>query len=157
MSIHEFSVQTAAGEETSLGDFAGKTLLIVNTASKCGMTPQYEGLEQLHKTFADDGLQVIGFPCNQFGQQEPGTDVDIQEFCSLNFGVTFPVMAKMDVNGETADPLYAYLTEHHGGPIAWNFTKFLIDGDGNVIQRFEPGETPEQIEPHISNVLVSET
>lgn len=149
MSVHDFTVETASGDEVSLGEYAGKVLLLVNTASKCGMTPQYEGLEQLHKDLADDGLQVIGFPCNQFGGQEPGTNDEIQEFCSLNFGVTFPVMAKVDVNGETAHPLYAHLTEEHGGPIQWNFTKFLVDRDGNVAERFEPGTAPEEMAPLI--------
>lgn len=153
MSVHDFTVQNANGEDQSLAAYAGKVLLLVNTASKCGMTPQYEGLEQLHKNLADDGLQVIGFPCNQFGGQEPGTNEEIQEFCSLNFGVTFPVMGKIDVNGENAHPLYKHLTEEHGGPIQWNFTKFLVDRDGNVVERFEPGETPEEIAPAIHDLV----
>jgi glutathione peroxidase len=153
MSVHNFTVTTASGEDVSLGEYAGKVLLLVNTASKCGKTPQYEGLEQLHKDLADEGLLVIGFPCNQFGGQEPGTNDEIQEFCSLNFGVTFPVMAKIDVNGDSAHPLYAYLTEEHGGPIQWNFTKFLVDRDGTVVERFEPGETPEEITPVVRDLV----
>lgn len=153
MSVHDFTVKNAGGEDVSLGDFTGKALLIVNTASKCGMTPQYEGLEKLNKDLAADGLQVIGFPSNQFGEQEPGSNEDIQEFCQINYGVTFPVMAKIDVNGESAHPLYSYLTTEHGGPIAWNFTKFLVDQNGEVVERFEPGVQPESIEPAIRTLL----
>lgn len=154
MSVHDFSVRNASGEEVSLGDYAGKVLLIVNTASKCGFTPQYEGLEQLHQEMATDGLRVLGFPCNQFKQQEPGTDAEIQEFCQLNFGITFPVMAKVDVNGESADPLFAFLTSEHGGPIEWNFTKFLVDGDGNVVGRYGSSDEPAAIAPAIRELLV---
>lgn len=152
-NVHDFTVKTAAGPEISLDSYAGQVMLIVNTASKCGMTPQYEGLEKLNKEFADEGLQVLGFPCNQFKEQEPGTDEEIQEFCKLNYGVTFPVMAKIDVNGESAHPLYSYLTSEHGGPIEWNFTKFLVDREGNVVSRFEPGETPESFEPAVRELL----
>ena len=153
MSVHDFTVKTSAGLDISLDSYAGQVLLIVNTASKCGMTPQYEGLEKLNKEFGDSGLQVIGFPCNQFKGQEPGTDEEIQEFCQVNYGVTFPVMAKIDVNGEDAHPLYAHLTSEHGGPIQWNFTKFLVDRDGNVVSRFEPNETPESFEPAVRELL----
>lgn len=153
MSVHDFTVKNAAGEDVSLGDFAGKALLLVNTASKCGMTPQYEGLEKLNKDLSADGLQVIGFPSNQFGEQEPGSNEDIQEFCQINYGVTFPVMAKIDVNGESAHSLYSYLTTEHGGPIAWNFTKFLVDRNGTVQARYEPSETPESLEPAIRELL----
>lgn len=153
MSVHDHVVKTSAGLDVSLDSYAGQVMLIVNTASKCGMTPQYKGLEELNKEFADDGLQVIGFPCNQFMEQEPGTDEEIQEFCQINYGVTFPVMAKIDVNGESAHPLYSYLTSEHGGPIQWNFTKFLVDRAGNVVQRFEPQETPESISPAVKELL----
>lgn len=157
MSVHQFTVAAADGQDVSLADYAGKVLLIVNTASKCGFTRQYEGLEQLHQTYQDRGLQVIGFPCNQFKEQEPGTDAEIQEFCRLNYGVTFPVMAKVDVNGETAHPLYQYLTGEHGeiegGPIAWNFAKFLVDGDGAVIGRYAPNVEPEDMVKDIESAL----
>ena len=153
MSVHDFTVQNANGEDQSLAAYAGKVLLLVNTASKCGMTPQYEGLEKLNKNLSADGLQVLGFPSNQFGEQEPGTNEEIQQFCAINYGVTFPVLAKIDVNGDSADPLYADLTAEFGGDIQWNFTKFLVDRDGNVVQRFEPNETPEAIEPAIRELL----
>ncbi|MCA9834524.1 MAG: glutathione peroxidase [Thermomicrobiales bacterium] len=157
MNVHDFIVETATGEHKPLADYAGTTLLIVNTASKCGMTPQYEGLEQLQQTFGGDQFTVLGFPCNQFGGQEPGTNEEIQEFCSVNYNVTFPVMAKIDVNGENADPLYLYLEDEkpaESGPdIEWNFTKFLIDGDGNVVKRYGPREVPSSIEPDIKALL----
>jgi glutathione peroxidase len=150
MSVHDYSVATAEGESKSLGDYAGQTLLIVNVASKCGLTPQYTGLEELQKSFGEKGLQVLGFPSNQFGAQEPGSNDEIQEFCSTTYGVTFPVFGKIDVNGADADPLYTYLrTEAPGdgetNDIPWNFTKFLVGPDGSVIKRFGPTETPEQI------------
>jgi glutathione peroxidase len=156
MSVHQFTVKNANDDEVSLADYAGKVLLIVNTASKCGFTSQYEGLEQLHQEMESEGLRVLGFPCNQFKQQEPGTNAEIQEFCQLNFGVTFPVMAKVDVNGETADPLFAHLTSEHGGDIEWNFAKFLADGDGNVRARFAPSDEPASIAPAIRELLASD-
>lgn len=157
MTIHDFKVKSSAGQDIALKSYAGQVLLIVNTASKCGFTPQYEGLEKLNKEFADSGLQVIGFPSNQFKNQEPGTDEEIQEFCRMNYGVTFPVMAKIDVNGESAHPLYSHLTSEHGGPIEWNFTKFLFDRDGKFVQRFEPAETPADMDPVISKVLAGQS
>jgi glutathione peroxidase len=158
MSVHDFSVTTAEGEAKSLGDFAGQTLLIVNVASKCGLTPQYTGLEELQKTLGAQGLQVLGFPSNQFGAQEPGSNAEIQEFCSTTYGVSFPVFGKIDVNGDDADPLYAYLrTEAPGdgddNAIPWNFTKFLVDGEGAVVKRYGPMETPEQIADEIAAAL----
>ena len=169
MNAHDFSVKTADGDTQDLRDYAGRMLLIVNVASKCGLTPQYEGLEALHRAATDRGLQVLGFPCNQFGEQEPGSDAEIQEFCSTSYDVTFPVFAKVDVNGGQADPLYSYLRAEAPGDfgpdygflyehvastrpeaigtdeIKWNFTKFLVGPDGEVVRRYEPDVTPEQI------------
>jgi glutathione peroxidase len=158
MTVYDFSVTTADGSTKSLGDYSGETLLIVNVASKCGLTPQYTGLEELQRSLGDRGLQVLGFPSNQFGAQEPGSNSEIQEFCSTTYGVTFPVFAKIDVNGVDADPLYAYLrAEAPGasddGSIPWNFTKFLVDGSGTVVKRFEPTEAPEQIADEIAAAL----
>jgi glutathione peroxidase len=180
MKTHDFTVDAADGSTKPLSEYAGKVLLVVNTASKCGLTPQYEGLEQLYKDFRDQGLEVLGFPCNQFGGQEPGTDAEIQEFCSTNFDVSFPVFAKVDVNGEDAHPLFAYLRSSDPGDfsaetapglydhiakmkpetigtdeIKWNFTKFLIGRDGEVIRRYEPTVTPEQIKADLDAVLSS--
>ena len=148
MTVHEFPVNTLSGQPGSLGDLAGKTLLVVNVASKCGLTPQYEGLERLQERFADRGFSVVGFPCNQFGGQEPGTAAEIGEFCSVNYGVTFPMFAKIDVNGPGRHPLYAELTEvadadGEAGDIQWNFEKFLIGRDGKVLGRFRPLTEPE--------------
>ena len=147
MSIFEHPISTLRGEPTSLADHAGKALLLVNVASKCGLTPQYTGLEQLHETYADRGFEVIGFPCNQFGAQEPGSAEEIETFCSTTYGVTFPMMEKIDVNGEGRHPIYAELTEvadgeGHTGDIRWNFEKFLVAPDGSVT-RFSPLTTPE--------------
>ena len=157
MSVHEFTVKKANGEELSLADYAGKVLLIVNTASKCGLTPQYEGLEKLQQEFGDEDFTVLGFPCNQFGGQEPGSNEQIQEFCAMSFGTSFPVMAKIDVNGRGADPLYKYLKKQKGGllggTIKWNFTKFLIDAEGNVVARYAPSDEPATIAPAISDLL----
>jgi glutathione peroxidase len=140
-------IHTLQGESTSLSDFGGKAVLAVNVASKCGLTPQYTGLEQLQKTYADRGFTVVGFPCNQFGAQEPGSAEEIETFCSTTYGVTFPMMEKIDVNGEGRHPIYATLTEvadaeGHSGDIRWNFEKFLIAPDG-TITRFSPMVTPE--------------
>jgi len=148
VSVHDIDLQTLAGQPASLGDFAGSTVLVVNVASKCGLTPQYAGLQRLHDRFADQGFTVAGFPCNQFGGQEPGTADEISEFCSVNYGVTFPMFAKIDVNGEDRHPLYAELTEvadaeGNAGDIQWNFEKFLLDGEGNVVARFRPMTDPE--------------
>ncbi len=151
MSIHDIPLQTLAGKPASLGDFAGSTLLIVNVASKCGLTPQYEGLERLHERYAGQGFSVVGFPCNQFGGQEPGSAEEIQEFCSTTYGVTFPMFEKIDVNGPDRHPVYAELTatadaEGEAGDIQWNFEKFLVDGDGAVVARYRPGTAPESAE-----------
>jgi len=157
MTVHDFTVEDAAGNPYSLSQHAGQVLLVVNTASKCGNTPQYEGLQQLYQEFGDKQFSVLGFPCNQFGDQEPGSNEDIQEFCSLNYNVTFPVMAKIDVNGQGADPLYTYLKQQKPGPedgdIEWNFAKFLVDADGNVVKRYAPKDLPETIAPDIQALL----
>lgn len=156
--VYEFKVKKGDGSEISMRDFQGKVLLIVNVASECGFTKQYDGLEKLHEKFAEKGLQVIGFPCNQFGGQEPGTDEQIQQFCKSHFGVAFPVMAKIDVNGDTAHPLYQYLKKEAKGilgteAIKWNFTKFLISKDGKVVDRFAPTDSPESLEKDILKLL----
>ncbi len=161
MNVHDFTVQSADGTDVSLSDYSDKVLLIVNTASKCGLTPQYEGLQQLQEQYGGDNFTVIGFPCNQFAGQEPGSNEEIQQFCSLNYNVSFPVMAKIDVNGRSADPLYKYLKKEKsgvlGGAIKWNFTKFLIDADGNVVKRYAPNEAPESIAPDIQALLPSQS
>jgi glutathione peroxidase len=148
MSLFDIPVHTLGGEDASLGDFAGKTLLVVNVASKCGLTPQYEGLERLQKTYGDRGFSVVGFPSNQFMGQEPGTAEEIQQFCSTTYGVSFPLMEKIDVNGEERHPIYAELTaapdaEGTAGDITWNFEKFLVSGSGEIIGRFRPQVEPE--------------
>jgi glutathione peroxidase len=148
VTLHDFNVQTLAGAPASLGDFAGSSVLVVNVASRCGLTPQYEGLQRLHDRFASRGFTVAGFPCNQFGAQEPGTPEEISEFCSTNYGVTFPLFAKIDVNGHDRHPLYAELTavpdaDGEAGDIQWNFEKFLVGRDGKVIGRFRPLTDPE--------------
>ena len=151
MSVHDIELQTLAGSPASLGDFAGSAILVVNVASQCGLTPQYAGLQRLHDRFAERGFTVAGFPCNQFGGQEPGTADEISEFCSVNYGVTFPMFAKIDVNGPDRHPLYTELTavsdaEGQAGDIQWNFEKFLIDGDGKIVARFRPLTEPEASE-----------
>ncbi len=156
--IYKFDCKNAQGEVVSLENYKNKILLIVNTASKCGFTPQYEGLNDLHLKFKDKNFFVLGFPCNQFGKQEPGTNEEIQEFCSVNFQIEFPVFAKIDVNGPTADPLYKYLCETKPGllgskNIKWNFTKFLVDQKGNVVSRFAPNTKPEDIEKEIEALI----
>jgi glutathione peroxidase len=180
MKTHDFTVDTADGSTQRLSDYAGKVLLVVNTASKCGLTPQYEGLEQLYKDYSNQGLEVLGFPSNQFMGQEPGTNEEIQEFCSTEFGVTFPVFAKIDVNGEDAHPLWSYLRAADPGDftaetapgmyqhiaktrpeaigtdeVKWNFTKFLIGRDGEVIRRYEPTVQPEQLRGDIETALAA--
>lgn len=157
-SIYDFSARTIDGQERPLSDYRGKVLLIVNTASKCGFTPQYKGLEEIHRRFADQGVEVLGFPCNQFGAQEPGDADEIKNFCSLTYDVSFPMFAKVDVNGENAHPLYKYLTQTKRGlfgtsAIKWNFTKFLIGRDGRVVARFGPQVKPEQIEGVIEKLV----
>ncbi|MEX2394175.1 MAG: glutathione peroxidase [Actinomycetota bacterium] len=149
MGIHDIKATKNDGTEASLGDFAGKAVLVVNVASKCGLTPQYAGLQALYDTYKDRGLEILGFPCNQFMGQEPGTDEEIAEFCSLNFGVSFPLFSKIEVNGEDQHPLYAELTAHadhkgEAGDVQWNFEKFLISPDGEVVGRFRPQVTPDK-------------
>jgi len=157
-TLYDFSAKALSGEEVSLSEFRGKVLLIVNTASKCGFTPQYESLEKLHEDFGPRGFAVLGFPCNQFGQQEPGTADEIQKFCSLTYGVSFPIFAKIDVNGENAHPLYKYLKKAKSGvlgseAIKWNFTKFLIDRSGAVIGRYASMTKPEELRSDIEALL----
>jgi glutathione peroxidase len=148
MSLYDIPISTLEGTESSLASYKGKTLLLVNVASKCGLTPQYEGLERLQKSYADRGFSVLGFPCNQFGQQEPGSPGEIAEFCSTTYGVSFPLFEKIDVNGESRHPLYAQLTEHpdtegNAGDIQWNFEKFVVSPVGEVLARFRPLTEPE--------------
>ena len=157
-SVYEFDCQDNKGDIKSLSDFKGQVLLVVNTASKCGFTPQYEGLEKLHQDFHQRGFSVLGFPCNQFGGQEPGNDEEIQNFCSLNFGVTFPMFSKIDVNGDDAAPLYQFLSQNQPGlmgskKIKWNFTKFLINSKGEPIARFGSSTKPEKIASKIAEAL----
>ncbi|QKE73452.1 glutathione peroxidase [Arthrobacter citreus] len=157
MNVYEFNVKTASGEKKSMGDFRGKVLLIVNTATKCGLAPQFNELQQLHETYQNDGLVVLGFPCNQFKNQEPVNDGDMAQTCQLNFGVTFPLLGKIDVNGMDADPLYKYLKQEApgflGSRIKWNFTKFLVDAKGHVVKRFSPATKPLKIEMQIKKLL----
>jgi glutathione peroxidase len=148
VTVHDIPVNTLSGEPASLGDLSGQTLLVVNVASKCGLTPQYTGLERLHEQYHDRGFSVVGFPCNQFGEQEPGSPQEIQEFCSANYDVTFPLFEKIDVNGPGRHPVYAELTEApdaegKAGDIQWNFEKFLVGPDGKVIGRFRPMTDPQ--------------
>ncbi|GAB2821423.1 glutathione peroxidase [Actinocorallia aurea] len=177
MSVHDFQVAAADGTRRDLAELAGKAVLVVNVASKCGLTPQYEGLEALYREFKGRGLEILGFPCNQFGGQEPGTDAEIQDFCSVKFDVTFPVLAKIDVNGPDAAPLYTHLRAAAPGDfgpangflfehvsktrpeavgtdeVKWNFTKFLVGADGAVIRRYEPTVTPEEIRADLDALL----
>ena len=148
MSIYDTALHSLQGDPTSLGDFRGTTLLVVNVASKCGLTPQYEGLERLQKTYGDKGFSVVGFPCNQFGAQEPGSAEEIATFCSATYGVTFPMMEKVDVNGDARNAVYEELTafpdaDGEAGDIQWNFEKFLVSSDGTILQRFRPMVDPE--------------
>lgn len=159
-SVHDFTARAIDGSDRSLGEFAGKVLLIVNVASKCGFTPQYQGLEALYRTHRADGLEVLGFPCDQFGHQEPGDEAEIREFCSLTYEVSFPMFAKVEVNGEGTHPLYAFLKREGRGllgseAIKWNFTKFLVGRDGAVIRRYAPVTTPESIETDIKAALTA--
>lgn len=181
MSIYDFSAETLGGKTVSLSAYKGKALLIVNTASKCGFTPQYEGLEALYQANKDKGFEILGFPCNQFLEQEPGTSEEIQSFCKLNFGVTFPLFAKVDVRGPKASPIYDYLKNAapfkgldlqvegarviegvlkekypellEGNDVKWNFTKFLVNKEGEVIGRFEPYITPQELQTELDKVL----
>jgi glutathione peroxidase len=153
MSIYEFSSRKPNGDAVDLSVFKDKVVLIVNTASECGFTPQYADLQNLYETYGEKGLVVLGFPCNQFGGQEPGTATEVESFCSLNFGVTFPLFEKIDVKGPDADPIFQYLTEQTGGEIKWNFTKFLVDRQGNVIKQFDSSVNPRDISPEIEQLL----
>lgn len=180
MSVYNYSLINKTGQEQSLKDFEGKVLVIVNTASKCGFTPQYDGLEALYKQYKDEGLEIIAVPSNQFGEQEPGSNEEVQSFCKLNFGVTFPVMAKADVRGENVIDLFKYLTKEQGfkgfpaseltdmltghlnsidpnylkdDQVKWNFTKFVVDRKGNVVARFEPMAEPAEMEECIKSLL----
>jgi glutathione peroxidase len=158
MSVYDYSAKTLDGQDVSLADYRGQVLLIVNTASKCGFTPQYEGLEALYKTHKDRGFTVLAFPCNQFGAQEPGNAEEIANFCSLTYDVTFPVMSKIDVNGADAHPLYKFLKKEQKGllgteAIKWNFTKFLIGKDGEVVERFAPTVKPEDLKVAVEALL----
>jgi len=157
-SVHDFTAKSLSGEDVSLADFRGKVLLIVNTASKCGFTPQYAGLEKLHEELSPRGFAVLGFPCNQFGQQEPGDAQEIQKFCSLSYNVTFPMFAKIDVNGANAHPLYEFLKGEKSGllgieAIKWNFSKFLVDQEGRVVERYAPTTTPASLKGDIEALL----
>jgi len=157
-SIYDIDVRTIEGKPMRLDAYRGKVLLVVNTASKCGFTPQYDALEKLHEAHADEGFAVLGFPCNQFGGQEPGSSEEIQEFCKVRFGVTFPLHERIDVNGADAHPLFEYLKEQAPGllgsrNVKWNFTKFLVGRDGRVIERFAPSTKPEKIESKIAEAL----
>lgn len=157
MSIYDFTVKTMNDSEKSLGDYRGKVLLIVNTATKCGLTPQYAGLQELYEKYNDQGFEILDFPCNQFAQQAPGRDEEIHTFCAGRFGVTFPQFGKIEVNGENQSPLYTWLKEQKGGVmggnIKWNFTKFLIDREGNVVARFAPTKTPAKLDKEIAALL----
>ncbi|WP_061962622.1 glutathione peroxidase [Demequina flava] len=156
-TLTDFTATTLDGSERALSDFAGEVVLVVNTASKCGFTPQYGGLEDLHKRYSDSGFAVLGFPCNQFGHQEPGQSDEIVEFCDTTYGVTFPMFGKIDVNGKHAHPLYIWLKSEAGGTlgsaIKWNFTKFLVGRDGHVIARYGSNTEPEQIAADIDAAL----
>ncbi len=157
-SVHDFTVKNIDGKDVKLSDYKGKVLLIVNVASKCGYTKQYTGLEALYKKYKDKGLVILGFPCNQFGGQEPGSEAEIKEFCSLNYNVTFPMFAKIDVNGDDTHPLYNYLKDQAPGilgtkAIKWNFAKFLVGKDGKVVDRFATQTTPEDIDGKIADLL----
>lgn len=158
-TLADFTARAITGAEVPLSDYAGHVVLVVNTASQCGLTPQYEGLEKLYASYAPRGLVVLGFPCDQFGHQEPGDEASIADFCELNFGVTFPMFAKIDVNGADAHPLYRWLREEKGGilgdAIKWNFTKFLIGRDGTVVKRYAPTTTPDKLSGDLEAALAA--
>ncbi|KWX74187.1 glutathione peroxidase [Paenibacillus jilunlii] len=158
MSIYDYEANTLRGQEESLSKYKGKVLLVVNTASKCGFTPQYKGLQEVYDKFKDRGFEVLGFPSNQFAGQEPGESEDIAEFCEINYGVTFPMYEKIEVKGDGAHPLFKYLSKEAPGvlgskSVKWNFTKFLVDQEGRVLKRFAPQTTPDQIEADIAKLL----
>ncbi|MEW9897375.1 glutathione peroxidase [Chitinivorax sp. PXF-14] len=157
-SLYDLSAPRIDGKQTSLSEFKDKVMLIVNTASKCGFTPQYEGLEKLYEQYKDQGLVVLGFPCNQFGSQEPGNESEIAEFCQLNYGVSFPMFAKIDVNGDDTHPIYKHLKGEAKGilgteGIKWNFTKFLVDRRGQVVDRYAPTTKPEELAKEVEKLL----
>jgi glutathione peroxidase len=156
-NFYDFSANTLQGKELSMSEYKGKTVLVVNTASQCGLTPQYEGLEKLNQKYKDKGLVILGFPCNQFGNQEPGDSKDIAEGCLLNYGVSFPMFSKVEVNGKNAHPVFKYLKKELGGifgsRIMWNFTKFLLDSEGKPVKRFSPITKPEEIDKYLSKFL----
>ncbi|MEM0953574.1 MAG: glutathione peroxidase [Pseudomonadota bacterium] len=157
-ALYDFCCATGSGESRSLEEYRGRVLLIVNTASKCGFTPQFEGLETLYQQYKGQGLDILGFPCNQFGRQDPGSNEEIQEFCQLNYGVSFTMFGKIDVNGSAADPLYKHLKKAAPGAlgtqgIKWNFTKFLVNRDGDVVKRYPPQTTPDAIAADIEALL----
>ncbi|MBA4165117.1 MAG: glutathione peroxidase [Erythrobacter sp.] len=157
-TVADFTVTTNRGEKLDLAAKLGKVLLVVNTASKCGFTPQYDGLEKIYRKYKDRGFEVLGFPCNQFGNQEPGDADEIDQFCKVNFGVSFPLMEKIDVNGDSASPLFDWMKGEAKGllgstSIKWNFTKFLIDRQGNVVRRYAPADRPERIARDIEKLL----
>ena len=157
-SVYDFTAKDIDGRERSLTEFSGQALLVVNVASRCGFTPQYAGLEALWRKYRERGFAVLGFPCDQFGHQEPGDEADIKRFCSSTYDVTFPMFAKIDVNGHGAHPLFRWLKHEQPGvlgteAIKWNFTKFLIDRSGNVVKRFAPSDTPEKIDKHVAELL----
>lgn len=155
--FYDYKVKSISGEDVLMSEYKGKVVLIVNTASKCGFTKQYEGLEELYEKYKDQGFVILGFPCNQFGAQEPGGNEEIKNFCTSTFSVTFPMMSKIDVNGDDADPLYKFLKKEKGGILAdeikWNFTKFLIDREGNVVDRFASQKTPKALEKEVEKLL----
>ncbi len=157
MGFYDYKAVKMNGTEISMSEYEGKVVVVVNTASKCGFTPQFDGLEELYKKYKDKGLVILGFPCNQFASQDPGDNGEIQEFCRLNYGVTFPMFQKIDVNGENEHPLYTFLKSEKKGTISskikWNFTKFLIDREGNVVDRYAPTVTPEKMEQDIVALL----
>ena len=157
MSIYDYQVKNIKGEMVSMDQFRDKVLLIVNTATGCGFTPQYDGLEALYKKYRDQGFEILDFPCNQFGNQAPGTEAEISTFCSVRFGTTFPQFSKIEVNGANAEPLFTFLKSQKKGllnsDIKWNFTKFLVDRKGNVVERFAPTVTPEKIDGAVAALL----
>ncbi|GAB3285472.1 glutathione peroxidase [Parahaliea aestuarii] len=157
-TVYDFTCAASGGEQKSLSDYQGKVLLVVNTASKCGFTPQFEGLEKLYQQFRERNFVILGFPCNQFGKQDPGSNSEIMEFCQLNYGVSFPMFGKIEVNGDNADPLFKHLKHEAPGvfgteKIKWNFTKFLVDASGTVIKRYAPKTRPEEIAKDIEGLL----
>jgi glutathione peroxidase len=159
-TVYDFSVKAIDGKDQSLQSYQGKVLLIVNVASKCGFTPQYTGLETLYEKHHDEGLEVLGFPCNQFGHQEPGNEDEIKSFCDLTYKVKFPLFSKVDVNGHNAAPLYEFLKKEQPGllgiqAIKWNFTKFLVDRSGNVVRRYSPQTKPEELEGDVRKLLAA--